>query len=113
MSFGKKVKGSGAEVVRKSSFSKKDGAGAHGGGGGGGGLTRVLSFGKKKKDGGGSGSELLEVAAGEPVQEPKRSSTGGLVRKLSFSKQKQKPTADSESGEHAAPVRRFSFGRKS
>jgi len=118
MSFGKKVKGSGAEVVRKSSFSKRDSAGAHGGGGGGGGggLTRVLSFGKKKKVdaiAGGSGSGPAEGAAGESTQEQKRGGTGGLVRKLSFSKQKQKSTADSESGEHAAPVRRFSFGRKS
>merc|ERR1719247_340812 len=69
MSFGKKVKGSGAEFVRKSSFSKKDSAGAGhgGGGGGGGGLTRVLSFGKKKKSDatvGGTGSEPAEGAAG-------------------------------------------------
>ena len=116
MSFGKKAKGSGAEVVRKSSFSKKDIAGTHGGGGGGGGITRVLSFGKKKKvdaTAGGVSSEPSEGAAGESTQEQKRGGTGGLVRKLSFSKPKQKSTADSESGEHAAPVRRFSFGRKS
>jgi hypothetical protein len=117
MSFGKKVKGSGAEVVRKSSFSKKDSVGAHGAGG----LTRVLSFGKKKKGDptvggsavGGSGSGPADGAAGEPAQQPKRGGTGGLVRKLSFSKQKQKPAADSEPAEHAVPVRRFSFGRKS
>ena len=118
MSFGKKVKGSGAEFVRKSSFSKKDSAGAGhgGGGGGGGGLTRVLSFGKKKKGDaavGGTGSEPAEGGAGEATQEQKRGSASGLVRKLSFSKQKQKSAGDSESGEHAAPVRRFSFGRKS
>ena len=116
MSFGKKAKGSGAEVVRKSSFSKKDIAGTHGGGGGGGGITRVLSFGKKKKvdaTAGGVSSEPSGGAAGESTQEQKRGGTGGLVRKLSFSKPKQKSTADSESGEHAAPVRRFSFGRKS
>jgi len=116
MSFGKKAKGSGAEVVRKSSFSKKDIAGTHGEGGGGGGLTRVLSFGKKKKvdaTTGGLSSAPSEGAAGESTQEQKRGGTGGLVRKLSFSKPKQKSTADSESGEHAAPVRRFSFGRKS
>ena len=118
MSFGKKVKGSGAEFVRKSSFSKKDSAGAGhgGGGGGGGGLTRVLSFGKKKKGDvavGGTGSESAEGAAGEATQEQKRGGAGSLVRKLSFSKQKQKSAGDSASGEHAAPVRRFSFGRKS
>jgi len=116
MSFGKKAKGSGAEVVRKSSFSKKDIAGTHGEGGGGGGLTRVLSFGKKKKvdaTTAGLSSEPSEGAAGESTKEQKRGGTGGLVRKLSFSKPKQKSTADSESGEHAAPVRRFSFGRKS
>ena len=62
---------------------------------------------------GGSGCEPAGGAAGEVTQEQKRGGTGGLVRKLSFSKQKQKSTADSESGEHAAPVRRFSFGRKS
>merc|ERR1719409_424112 len=81
MSFGKKVKGSGAEFVRKSSFSKKDSAGAGhgGGGGGGGGLTRVLSFGKKKKGDatvGGTGSEPAEGAAGEANQEQKRGSAG-------------------------------------
>jgi len=118
MSFGKKVKGSGAEVVRKSSFSKKDSTGTHGhgGGGGGGGLTRVLSFGKKKKGdaaAGGSANEPVQGAAREATQEQKSGGASGLVRKLSFSKQKQKSTADSESGEHAAPVRRFSFGRKS
>ena len=107
MSFGKKGKGEGAGMVRKSSFSKKDGGG---GGGGGGGLTRVLSFGKKKKQDGGEGGGGGGAAGGE---EKKSGGAGGLVRKLSFSKQKQKPPAASGDADPAAPVRRFSFGRKS
>ena len=108
--------------VRKMSFGKK----APGEGkapGGGGTLTRVLSFGKSKKKAEGAGGEAApgqsDAAAGGgeggETRERKSSTAGGLVRKLSFSKKKPPaaPEGGGSEGSAPAPVRRFSFGRKS